>query len=153
MWLSRCTGGVVGTWGNVELRGRYFAGFDPDVVGPDRGMAGPCWSRKRADAIRFLSREEAEACRNAAPAGAPLRPDGTPNRPPPVCRVAVEYELPRLPRSRRTPGVTASWNSPAWTGPSDLPATLPATSTGHSPPAARLAATPVPPCNLPAARA
>ncbi len=27
--------------GNVELKGRYLAGFDPDVVDPDRGMAGP----------------------------------------------------------------------------------------------------------------
>ena len=27
--------------GNVELRGRYLAGFDPDVVDPGRGMAGP----------------------------------------------------------------------------------------------------------------
>jgi len=40
VWLSRCTG-VEGTWGNVGLRRRYLAGFDPDVVDPGRGMAGP----------------------------------------------------------------------------------------------------------------
>jgi hypothetical protein len=39
-WLIRCTG-VEGAWGNVELRGWYLAGFDPDVVDPNRGMAGP----------------------------------------------------------------------------------------------------------------
>ncbi len=55
------------------------------------------WSRNRADAIRFLSREEAETCYHAAPADAPLHPDGTPDWPLCVCRVAFEYEPPRMP--------------------------------------------------------
>ena len=50
------------------------------------------WSRNRADAIRFLGREEAEACYHAAPADGPLRPAGTPNRPLPVYQAAFEYE-------------------------------------------------------------
>ncbi len=32
------------------------------------------------------------------------RPDGTPNRPLSVCRVAFEYELPRLPPVAKNPG-------------------------------------------------
>ncbi len=40
VWLIRCTG-LESTWGNAELRGRYLAGFDPDLVDPGRGMAGP----------------------------------------------------------------------------------------------------------------
>lgn len=59
---------------------------------------------KKSHAIRFLGREEAEACYHAAPADAPLRPDGTPNRPLSVYRVAVEYEPPRLPPVANNPG-------------------------------------------------
>jgi len=62
------------------------------------------WSRNRDDAIRFPGHEEAEACYHAAPAGAPLRPDGTPNRPLSVYRVAVEYEPSRLPPVANNPG-------------------------------------------------
>jgi len=61
------------------------------------------WSRNRDDAIRFLGREEAEACYQAAPADAPLRPDGTQNRPLSVCRVAVGYEPSRLPPVAENP--------------------------------------------------
>jgi hypothetical protein len=87
------------------LRGRYLAGFDPDVVDPGREWQGRSgWSRNGADAIRFLSRDEAEACYHAAPAGAPLRPGGIPGRPLPVCRVAFGYELPRLPPVAKNPG-------------------------------------------------
>ena len=103
-WLIRCTG-VEGAWGNVELKGWYLAGFDPDVVNPTgewQGRSG--WSRNRDDAIRFLGREEAEACYHAAPVGAPLRPDGTPDRPLSVYRVAFEYEPPRLPPVAENPG-------------------------------------------------
>jgi len=109
-WLIRCTG-VEGAWGKVELRGRYLAGFDPDVVDPTGDWHGrSSWSRNREDAIRFLGREEAEACCHATPADAPLCPDGTPNRPLSVYRLAC------LPRSRRTPCVRASWNSSTGTG-------------------------------------
>lgn len=102
--LSRCTG-VEGIWGNVEPEGRCLAGFGPDVVDPGREWQGrPSWSRNGDDAIRFLSRQEAEACCNAAPAGAPLRPDGTPDRPLSVCRVVFGYELPRLPPVAENPG-------------------------------------------------
>ena len=55
------------------------------------------WSRNRDEAIRLLSHEEAEACCHAIPADAPLRPDGTPDRPLSVYRVALKYEPPRLP--------------------------------------------------------
>jgi len=104
VWLSRCTG-VEGTWGNVEPKGRYLAGFDPDVVDPTWEWQGrSSWSRNRDDAIRFLGREEAEACYHATPADAPLRPDGTPNRPLSVYRVAFEYEPPRLPPVAENPG-------------------------------------------------
>jgi hypothetical protein len=52
---------------------------------------------------RFLSRGEAEACYHAAPADASLRPDGTPNRPSSVYRVAFEYEPPGLPPVAQNP--------------------------------------------------
>ena len=39
-----------------------------------------------------------------APADAPLRPDGTPNRPLSVYRVAFEYEPPRVPLVAENPG-------------------------------------------------
>ncbi len=39
-WLIRCTG-IEGAWGRCEPKDRYLAGFDPDVVDPNRGMAGP----------------------------------------------------------------------------------------------------------------
>ena len=97
--------GVEGAWGNVGPEGRYLAGFDPDVVDPAGEWQGrSSWSRNRDDAIRFPGREEAEACYHAAPADAPLRPGGTPNRPLSVCRVAVEYEPPRLPPVAENPG-------------------------------------------------
>ena len=62
------------------------------------------WSHNRDEAIRFLSHEEAEACCHATPADAPLRPDGTPDRPLSVYRVALEYEPPRLPPATDNPG-------------------------------------------------
>ena len=81
----------------------------------------------RDDAIRFPGREEAEACCHAAPADAPLRPDGTPDRPLSVCRVAVEYEPPRLAPVAENSGRRASWNSSTWTGLLTLPRRCPAT--------------------------
>ncbi len=83
MRTARCAG-VESTWGTVGPEGWY--------------LAGSSWSRKGDDAIRFLSRGDAGARCHAAPAGALLRPDGTPDRPLPVCRVAVECEPPRLAR-------------------------------------------------------
>ena len=62
------------------------------------------WSRNRDDAIRFLGRGEPEACYHAAPADAPLRPDGTPDRPLSVYRVAFEYGPPGLPPVAENPG-------------------------------------------------
>ena len=62
------------------------------------------WSRNRDDAIRFPGREEPEACYHATPADAPLRPDGTPDRPLSAYRVAFEYEPPRLPTVAENPG-------------------------------------------------
>jgi hypothetical protein len=68
-------------------------------------MAGPVgWSGSGADAIRFPGRGEAGACYQAAPAGAPLGPGGTPDRPLPVCRVAVGYEPAGLPPVAENPG-------------------------------------------------
>ena len=136
--------------GNVELRGRYLAGFDPDVVEPrpGDGRAGP------AGQGTGLARSGSSAARNRKPATTRhlptplLRPDGTLDRPLSVCRVAFEYELPRLPRSRRTPGVRASWNSPAWTGLSDPPydAARHVGGAQPQPPGwSRLPCTPVPP--------
>ncbi len=84
-----------GDTSGVLSEGPVLAGFDPDVVDPTgewQGRSG--WSRNRDDAIRFLSRGEAEACYDATPADAPLRPDRTSTRPSSVCRVAFEYEPP-----------------------------------------------------------
>ena len=79
-WLIRSTG-VEGAWGNAGPKGRYLAGFDPDVVDPTGEWQGrSSWSRSRDDAIRSRPRGTG-ACYHAAPADAPLRPDGTPNRP------------------------------------------------------------------------
>ena len=103
-WLIGCTGDE-GAWGNVELRGRYLAGSGPDVVDPAGEWQGrSSWSRNRDDVIRFLGRVVAEARYHAAPAGAPLHPDGTPDRPLSVYRVAFEYEPPRLPPVAGNPG-------------------------------------------------
>ena len=103
-WLIRCTG-VEGAWGNVEPEGRYLAGFGPDVVDPAGEWQGrSSWSRNRDDAIRFPGREEAEACCHAALADAPLRPDGTPDRPLSVCRVAFGVRASRLPPVAENPG-------------------------------------------------
>ncbi len=77
----------------------------PDVVDPaGEWQRRSSLSRNRDDAIRFPGREEAEACYHAAPADAPLRPDGTPDRPLSVYRVAFEYEPPRLPPVAEIPG-------------------------------------------------
>ncbi len=68
-------------------------------------MAGPVrLVPQQDDAIRFLSRGEAEACYHAAPADALLRPNGAPNWPLSVCLVAFQYELPRLPPVAENPG-------------------------------------------------
>jgi hypothetical protein len=84
--------------GRVRRKAGASPGFDPDVVDPaGEWQAGPGWSRNRDDAIRLLSRGEAEACCHAAPADAPLRPDGTLIRPPSIYWVAFGYEPPGLP--------------------------------------------------------
>ena len=65
-----------------EPEGRYLAGFDPDVVDPAGDWQGrSSWSRTGDNAIGFSGRGEAGACCHAAPAGALLRPGGTPGRP------------------------------------------------------------------------
>jgi hypothetical protein len=142
-WLIRT--GVEGAWGNVGLRRRYLAGFGPDVVDPAGEWQGrSSWSRNRADAIRFPGRGGAGACCNAAPADALLRPGGTPDRPLSVYRVAVAFEPPGLPRSRRTLSIRAYWDGSTWTGLSDPPRRCPPCRRGTVP-SRRLVATPVHP--------
>jgi hypothetical protein len=80
-YVIRCTG-VIGTWGQVEPIGRYLSGFDPNAIDPTGEFQGrSSWTRNRDKAIRFTTRQDAQACLDATPADAPFRPDGTPNRP------------------------------------------------------------------------
>ena len=125
----------------------------PEVGDPTGEWQGrSSWSRDRDDAIRFLGREEAEACCHAAPADAPLRPDGTPDRP--MSRVAGRLRVrasPPAPGRGEPPGVRASGNSSTWTGLSDPPHDDARHVAGAQSPAARMVATPVhpvqPPCS------
>ncbi len=89
--------------GNVEPEGQSLAGFDPDLADPAGEWQGRSSSRNGDDAIGFPGRGEAGACCHATPAGALLRPGGTPDRPLSVYRVAVAFEPPGLPPGAEKP--------------------------------------------------
>ena len=73
-----------------------------DPTGEWQGRSG--WSRNRMTRSGSSAAGEAEACYHATSADALLRPDGTPNRPSSVYRVAFEYEPPGLPPVAQNPG-------------------------------------------------
>jgi hypothetical protein len=148
-WLIGCTG-VEGTGGNVDPEGRYLAGSGPDVVDPaGEWQRRSSWSRTGDDAIRFPGRGEAEACYPRHPptprsARAARRTGRCPCTGSPS-----STSLSACPRSRRTPGVRASWDSSTWGA---SPRRCPLRRRGAVPSRQAGRSSRAPPCNLRAAR-
>lgn len=96
-FVIRCTG-LPGTYGTVEPTGRYLAAFDPNVIDPSGQFQGRAtWTRDKDRAIRFASEEEARECLQATPMDAPVRLDGSPNRPLDAYKTTIDHMPGRQP--------------------------------------------------------
>lgn len=99
-YVVKCVG-VLGAYGDALPSGRWLAAFDPSLIdetGDFQGLSS--WTTLRPKAIRFPTREAAQDCIDATPAGAPRRPDGTANRPLARFRLVIEHVAPEPPKPR-----------------------------------------------------